>query len=51
MQDDNKKDVLKLNTIRRWMRNFDKFIDLDPLLVENEPTFDAATEGGTPEEQ
>lgn len=51
LQDDSKKDVLKLNTIRRWMRKFNKLIDLDPLLMENEPTFESATAGGTPEEQ
>lgn len=50
-QDEEKNDVLKLNTIRRWLRKFKKLTELDPLLLENEPTFFSATAGGTPEEQ
>lgn len=41
----------KLKWLQRWIRRAVQLIDLDPLLSEQEPTFDAATAGGPPEEQ
>lgn len=51
LQDEEKNDVLKLNRFRRWLRKFQKMIELDAMLIENEPTFYKATAGGNPEEQ
>lgn len=51
LQDEEKNDVLKLNRFRRWLRKFQKMIELDAMLVETEPTFYKATAGGNPEEQ
>lgn len=51
LQDEEKNDVLKLNRFRRWLRKFQKMIELDAMLIETEPTFYHATAGGNPEEQ
>ncbi|KAJ6648985.1 Anoctamin-6, partial [Pseudolycoriella hygida] len=49
--DEERDNVLKLNYWRRWLHKFQRLIEFDVSLIDNEHTFYSATADGNPEEQ